>query len=474
MLDRKYVMTIGGRSVAGARQMDVLNPATGEAIAQAPNCTQDELDAAVAAARAAFPGWRDTPIAERQRMVAGIADVLNANLEELSTLFTLEQGRPIEGARMEIAGSGYWAQGAAAMAPETKIVEDGPERRMEIRRVPVGVVAGIVPWNFPILLAMQKIAPALVAGCTMVVKPSPFTPLTMLRLAELIGDGLPAGVLNVVSGGDALGPMLTAHPGIDKISFTGSSATGKKVMASAANDLKRVTLELGGNDPAIVMPDVDIADVAPKLFWGAFLNNAQLCLATKRLYIHKDIYEPLSKAIVDYAKAIVVGDGMKDGVALGPIQNAPQYRRVLDLIEGARRSGLTFMFEGDAPKGGGYFVPVTIIDNPPEDAPVVTQEAFGPVLPLLKFDDVDDVIARANNTEYGLGASVWSKDLVQAEAIASRLDAGIVWINEIHYAGPHVTLAGRKASGVGAENGMEGMLEFTAIKTVVTKKPVVA
>lgn len=467
-------MYIDGRSVAGARSMNIINPATGEAFAQAPDCAREELDLAVAAAQRAFPTWSATPLHERQRVVNVIAGVLNDNVEELKQIFTREQGKPLSFAEMEIRGAAFWAQGAATLAPQDSVIEDTAERRIETRRVPAGVAACIVPWNFPVLLAFQKIAPALVAGCTLVVKPSPYTPLTLLRIMELVGDKIPPGIVNVVTGGDALGPMLTAHPGINKISFTGSTATGKKVMAGAATDLKRVTLELGGNDPAIVMPDVDIAEVAPKLFWAAFVNSGQLCLATKRLYIHKDIYAPLTQAICQYASAVVVGDGAAPETGLGPIQNRVQFDRVRALIDGARRSGLKFLFEGKAPQGPGYFVPITIIDNPPDDAPVVTQEAFGPVLPMLKFDTVEEVIARANATEYGLGASVWSRDLKQADAVAGRLDAGVVWINEIHHMSPFTVLAGRKQSGIGAENGIEGLLEFTAIKTVITNKGLAA
>jgi acyl-CoA reductase-like NAD-dependent aldehyde dehydrogenase len=466
MLEHRFVMMIGGRARPGAAQRDILNPATAEVVARAPDCSADELDQAVAAARAAFATWRDVPIGERQAKVAGIAKILIANKEELAHIFTLEMGRPRPGAEAEVLGAAQRAEGAATIAPETRIVPSAPDRRVEIRRVPLGVVACIIPWNFPLLLAVQKIAPALVAGCTVVVKPSPFTPLTMLRLAELLGDLFPPGVLNVVSGGDTLGPMLTAHPGIDKISFTGSTATGKKVMESASRTLTRVTLELGGNDPAIVMPDVDIATVVPKLFWGAFYNSAQFCLATKRLYIHEDIYAPLSSALVDYARGVAMGNGMDEGVMLGPIQNAPQYRRVAALVEAARQRGLNFLFEGARPEASGYFIPVTIIDNPPEDDPVVTDEAFGPVLPLLKFSDIDDVVARANASPYGLGASIWCRDGALADAIATRIDAGTIWINEIHQSGPFLTIAGRKQSGIGVENGIDGMLEYTAVKAV--------
>jgi acyl-CoA reductase-like NAD-dependent aldehyde dehydrogenase len=343
----------------------------------------------------------------------------------------------------------------------------------ETRHVPIGVVAAIAPWNFPMTLAIWKIAPALLTGNTVVLKPSPFTPLTSLKMGELFRDLLPPGVLNVVCGGDRLGPWLTEHPDIGKIAFTGSTATGRRVMQSASGRLKRITLELGGNDAAIVLPDVDVRETAAKLFWGAFRNSSQYCLATKRLYVHEAIYGEFAAALVDYARGVVVGDGAQPGTGLGPIQNRPQYERVKDLIADARRNGVRFLAGGDIPEGKGYFVPVTILDNPPDAARSVVEEAFGPVLPLLRYRDVDEVVRRANDTDYGLGGSVWSRDLSLARSIARRLETGTVWINHIHAMSPDVPFGGRKQSGLGVENGQDGLLEYTNVQTVAVESAAV-
>jgi len=317
---------------------------------------------------------------------------------------------------------------------------------------------------------MFKLAPALLAGNTVVLKPSPFTPLTTLKIGEILRDVLPPGVLNIVTGGDALGPWMTSHPGIDKVSFTGSTQTGRKVMESAASTLKRVTLELGGNDAAIVMPDVDVAAVAEQLFWAAFRNTGQICIATKRMYVHKDIYEPLKEALVAYAVTVKMGDGAEQGTQMGPIQNKLQYARVLDLIADAKAKGYKFLIGGETSTAPGYFVPVTIIDNPPEDSRIVQEEQFGPVLPLLKFDDLDEVIGRANASDYGLGGSVWSADEDKALEIASRLATGTVWINESQHLSPLAAFGGHKQSGVGVEGALEGLLEYTNTQTVFVKK----
>jgi aldehyde dehydrogenase (NAD+) len=276
--------------------------------------------------------------------------------------------------------------------------------------------------------------------------------------------------LNVVAGGDALGPWMTAHPDIDKISFTGSTQTGRRVMAGAAETLKRVTLELGGNDAAIVLPDVDVEKVAEQLFWAAFRNTGQICIATKRMYVHKDVYEPLKKALVDYAATVKMGDGAEQGVQLGPIQNKPQYQRVLDLIQDARDNGYQFLTGGEPSAAPGYFLPITIIDNPPESSRIVQEEQFGPVLPLLRVDSIDEAIERANASEYGLGGSVWSADPDKALAVGARLQTGTVWINESQYLTPLASFAGHKQSGVGVENGLEGLLEYTNTQTIVVRR----
>lgn len=463
-----YSMTINGRAVRSGQTREIVNPATEELVASVPEGSQDDLNAAIAAAKAAFPAWSARPIAERQAMVAAIGDAIEHRADDFMRLLTLEQGKARAGAEWEIGGSVIWCREIAKQELPVEYIERTETRTVETRRVPLGVVGGITPWNFPVLLAIWKIAPALVAGNTMVLKPSPSTPLCTLKLGELLADVLPPGVLNIVAGGNDLGAWLTQHPDVRKISFTGSTATGRKIMASASGNLKRITLELGGNDPAIVLPDVDVKETAKQLFWAAFQNSAQFCVAAKRLYIHDDIYDELAKELVAFASGIKVGDGSQQGTDLGPIQNAAQFEKLKALLEDARDQGLTFLTGGDIPEGKGYFVPVTIIDNPPEDSAVVKEEAFGPVLPLLRYSDIEDVVARANDSEYGLAASVWGKDINAAKSIAERIEAGTVWINEIHSFSPHVAFGGHKQSGIGIENSLHGLAEYTNSQTIVT------
>lgn len=467
--DGDYTMTIGGKPAGAAASLGVVNPATGQVFAEAPDAGAAELEAAIAAARAAQPAWRATPIAERRARLEQAADLIEAHIEPLASLFTREQGRPTDGARGEIEQAVYWMRATADLDVPVDVTEDTDTRRIEVRHEPLGVVCAITPWNFPVTLAVWKITPALLTGNTLVLKPSPFTPLCTLKIGELLAGVFPPGVLNVISGGDALGPLMTAHPGFAKISFTGSTATGKRVMEAASRHLTRLTLELGGNDAAIVLPDVDVAAIAQQIFFGAFFNTAQICVATKRLYIHEDIYPALRDALHGLAQAMPVGDGAEQGSVLGPVQNRPQYERVLSLIDDAKKTGLTLL-EGRAVPQGGYFIPVTLVDNPPEDSRVVKEEAFGPILPLLSFRDVDDVIARANATEYGLAGAVWSADVERAVEIAGRLETGTVWINQNLQATPLTPLAGAKHSGFGVENGVAGLLEFTQAKAIYIPK----
>ncbi|MUZ64339.1 aldehyde dehydrogenase family protein [Agrobacterium vitis] len=462
-----YTMTIDGKAVSAASSFEVFNPATEEVIAKAPDASREQLEAAVSAAKAAFPAWSARPLAERQAFVARLGDAIEAHAEEFMRLLTREQGKAFKGAEWEVGGSAIWCREIAKQKLPLHVAEKTDGRTVETRRVPLGVVGGITPWNFPILLAVWKIAPALVAGNTMVLKPSPYTPLCTLKLGEIVRDILPPGVLNIVSGGNDLGSWLTQHKDISKISFTGSTATGRKIMEACSGNLKRITLELGGNDPAIVLPDVNVKETAEKLFWAAFQNSAQFCVAAKRLYIHEDIYDELAEALVAYARTVKVGDGAEQGTDLGPIQNRMQFEKLKNLLADAKDKGLRFLLGGEVDDRKGFFVPVTIIDNPPEDSRVVVEEAFGPVLPLLKFKDIDDVIHRANNTEYGLAASVWGKDIAAARGIAERIEAGTVWVNEIHSFSPHVAFGGHKQSGIGIENALEGLSEYTNSQTLV-------
>lgn len=465
-----YVMTIDGTATSGEQTIDVVNPATGKPFAAAPDCTKAQLDIAVAGAKRAFKTWRYTPIADRQAMVAKAGDLLLAHANEMARLFTREQGRPVEMAKQEIEGAGMWMKAVAQMTPPVHVYEDSAEQFIETRYVPLGVVCAIAPWNFPVNLAMWKVAPALVAGNTTILKPSPFTPLCTLKIGELFADVFPAGVCNVVSGGDDLGPMMTSHPGFAKISFTGSTATGKRVMESAAKDLKRVTLELGGNDAAIVLPDVDLDVVAEKIFFGAFFNSAQICVATKRLYVHEDVYDGLRDRLAAIAGAVKMGDGTAQGTVLGPIQNKRQYDRVVALLEDAKANQLTLIQGTAVPDSDGYFVPVTIVDNPPEAARVVQEEAFGPILPMLKFTNIDDVIDRTNASEYGLAGAVWTADTKKGLEIARRMETGTVWVNQNLNLRPDTPFAGHKQSGAGVENGLEGLLEYMVPQSVYVAK----
>jgi acyl-CoA reductase-like NAD-dependent aldehyde dehydrogenase len=461
-----YVMTIDGKSAPAEATIEVVNPATGKPFGAAPDCSKAQLDAAVSSAKTAFKSWRRTPITERQAMVAKAGDLLIAHADEMARLFTREQGRPVDAAKQEILGAGAWMKAVSAMTPPVHVSEDSDTQFIETRYVPLGVICAIAPWNFPVSLAMWKVAPALVAGNTMVLKPSPFTPLCTLKIGEIFRDVFPPGVFNVISGGDELGPLMTSHPGFAKISFTGSSATGKRVMESASKDLKRVTLELGGNDAAIVLPDVDLDAVAQKIFFGAFFNSAQICVATKRLYVHEDVYDGLRDRLAAIASTVKVGDGAEQGTVLGPIQNKRQYERVMDLLNDAKANDLTLIQGSAIPDNGGYFVPVTIVDNPPEDSRVVQEEAFGPILPMLKFSQIDDVIDRANASEYGLAGAVWSADTDKAVDIARRMETGTVWVNQNLNLRPDTPFGGHKNSGFGVENGMEGLLEYMAPQAV--------
>lgn len=466
-----FVMTINGCPVVSQNAEPVFNPATRQVLTTAPSATREHLDDTVAAAQRAFASWAATDLAHRQATVSSIGDRLAAHANEFMALLTFEQGKPRPMAEWEVYGSVAWFHEVAKQSLPEEVIEDTSQRRVISRRTPLGVVAAIVPWNFPILLAVWKIAPALIAGNTVIVKPSPFTPLCDLKLVEIVQDLLPPGVLSAVSGGDELGKWMTAHDGIAKVAFTGSTETGKQVMRSAAGTLKRITLELGGNDPAIVLGDVNPEKLAPQLFWAAFQNNAQFCNAAKRIYIHDSIYDEVRDALVAYAETVVVGDGSQAETQLGPIQNEPQYRKVAEYFDDCRAHGYTFALGGRIDTAAkGWFVPVTLVDNPPEDSRLVAEEPFGPIVPLLRWSDEADVIRRANDTPWGLGASVWGEDLGTIQRIARQLESGTVWLNEVHQYSPRQVFGGHKQSGIGAENSLHGLAEYTNHQTITLNK----
>ncbi len=467
-----YSMLINGEKVTTEQQLHVINPATEEVLAYVPVATKEHLNSAVEAARNALPSWSAKSLEERSELISNFAEKISEKKEELAQLLTMEQGKPLNFARVELDMAVQWCRETAKYNLNSEVIEETDQYIVEKSYAPVGVVAAIVPWNFPILLTMFKAPAALLAGNTIIVKPSPYTPLSTLLLGELAQEFFPPGVFNVLSGDDNLGPWITEHPNIDKVSFTGSSATGKKVMQSAAENLKRVTLELGGNDAAIVLPDVDPKEIAPKLFWAGFMNSGQVCINAKRFYIHKDIYEDVLNELVTIAQTIKVGNGLDSDSLLGPVQNKAQYEKVKNLIADAQKEGVHFALGGEVEveNEAGYFIPITIADNPPENSRIVTEEPFGPVIPLLKYEDYDDVIERANNSDYGLGSSVWGKDIELAKTIAQRLQAGTTWINECAVLSPSVPFGGHKQSGLGFENGLDGLKEYTLCKIIRINK----
>lgn len=467
---KEFSMTINGEAVFTKNTLPVINPANEEVIAQVPHSDQNHLNSAVNAARNAFPAWSALSYEERVAKLEEFADAFYQHRDELARLFTLEMGRPLEGSLQEIIGASATCKAIAKLRLPREILEETENHYVERSYTPLGVAGLIVPWNFPVTLAIWKIAPALLTGNTIIVRPSPNTPLTALILGEIAREIFPAGVFNVITGGNELGAWMTEHPEIDKISFTGSTVTGKKVMQGASVNLKRVTLELGGNDAAIVLEDADPKEVAEPLFWAAFRNTAQICIATKRLYVHEKIYDELLEELVNYAKTVKVGDGMEPESMIGPIQNKMQYDKVKDLIEDVKRSGANIVCGGEVEEKPGYFIPVTIVDNPAEDSRVVVEEAFGPVLPVLKYHDYDEVIQRANDSIYGLAGSVWGKNLELAKSIANRLETGTVWINEAHILTPQFPFGGHKQSGIGVEHSRDGLAEYTNTKVVMVKK----
>lgn len=458
-------MLIDGKLVGGASTLDVLNPATEQVIASCARADEAQLNQAVAAAKAAFPAWSSRPLAERAKLILELADAMEKEIDDFGHLITEEQGRPLPHAAFEVVLGVGTLRGIAAMDLPTKVLRETDEVQVLEQRLPLGVVAAITPWNGPIILLMQKVAPALLAGNTMVVKPSPTTPLSTLKFGELCARILPPGVLNIIVDQNDLGEALTTHPDVAKISFTGSNATGKKVMRAAAGTLKRLTLELGGNDAAIVLDDIAPAEAAQKVFDAAMINAGQICMAAKRAYVPEDMYDEFVNALVDLADNHVVDDGLAQGAQMGPLQNRAQYEKVKNYLEDAHRDGKV-VAGGAAMDRPGYFIRPTIVRDIDENSPLVREEQFGPVLPVLKYSDLDEVIARANDSEYGLGGTVWTGDPERGLEVAKRINSGLVWVNQHMMLPVDLPVGGAKQSGIGAENGLEGLLEYTQRKII--------
>ncbi|KAJ8118556.1 hypothetical protein ONZ43_g3970 [Nemania bipapillata] len=434
----RFFNVIGGNISDTPKERRTTNPSTLDANPQAPLSTQQDVDRAINMARNAAPVWAAVPWEERARAIERFADAIEANAEELSKLIIMQQGKPPMWAQHEISLSVQWLREFCRLSPPGDVIEDTKGRKVSTRYTPLGIVVGIVPWNFSI----------------------------HLKVAEIASNFFPAGVIQALSGDDNLGPWLTQHPDVNMVSFTGSAGVGKRIMESCSKTLKRVTLELGGNDAAIVCADVDPTFVASKVGFIAFANAGQICIAVKRVYVHESVYEGVLSALVAFIKGLKVG--IEVDSFLGPLSTKAQYDHVKGLLEDIKHAGLTIATAGtESPLHlKGYFLDATIVENPPEDSRIVVEEQFGPILPVMKWTDEHDVIQRVNATEFGLGASIWTRDLAQADRMASQLQAGNIWVNCHAEMQPSTPFSGHKQSGLGVEMGSDGLKAYCNVQSV--------
>ena len=460
-----YQLLIDGQLVDGAATLDVIDPAQGAVFATCARADEAQLEQAIAAAKRAFPAWAALAPDERQAYLKQLADAMEARQDEFCKLLTREQGKPLPQSAFEIGVSIATLRYFGEQSLPVQTIRETDDGKILEQRTPLGVVAAITPWNFPMALLLVKVAPGLVAGNTMIAKPAPTTPLTTILFGQLAAEILPAGVFNVIVDANDLGAKLTTHPDIAKVSFTGSTGTGKRVMESAAGTLKRLTLELGGNDVAIVLDDVDPKVVAPKVFAAAMINAGQVCLAAKRVYAPRAIYDELCEELARLAREAVVDDGLNQGAQVGPLQNKQQFDKVLEIIDDARAQG-TVLAGGGALDRAGYFIAPTVVRDLPDTARLVREEQFGPAIPVLAYDAIDEVIRRANDSEYGLGGTIWTNDAERGVEVAMRIQTGTIWVNKHMDMPLDVPFGGAKQSGIGREQGIDGLGEFTQGKII--------
>ena len=466
-----YRNTVNGTLAEPASSYEIFNPANGQSLGMAPESDEQEVDRAVQSAMLAQKSWAKHSDQERRDIIHKVAQILGENSEYLAELITREQGKPLSGpgSRFEMQACVGWTQVPASLELPPEVVYEDDERKDTLHRVPLGVVAAIAPWNWPLMIAIWQIIPAIRMGNTVVLKPSEYTPIATLEMVRLINQALPAGVLNTVTGDGTIGSKLIHHPDISKIMFTGSETTGRRIIEASAKSLSPITLELGGNDAAIVMPGTNIKNIATDLFWGAFLNMGQTCACIKRLYVHEDDYEAVMTELSAIANEMKIGDGMDESVLIGPLQNKMQFEKVRELVSDAQTSGCDVREFGEVPEQG-YFMPLTLVGDIKDGHRLVDEEQFGPALPIIRYRDLEDAIESANRLDAGLGASLWTNTPADASELATQLEAGTVWINQHGAIHPMVPFGGNKASGYGVEFGVEGLKAVTQSRVISMKK----
>lgn len=455
-------LIMNGLKVKGlAENFAVLNPANERIITEVGSASFEQVNETIQAALTAFKQWKNVSDAAVNEVFTKVVVDIRSEKDEIAQLITLEQGKTFGMAQFEVEAGASWIEYLASLEIPVETFQDPNGKTIQVFNRPLGVVASITPWNWPFMIAVWHLFPALKTKNCVVNKPSEYTPLSTIKLVEIINRHLPQGVCSIVLGKGAVGQALSEHPDIAKVTFTGSTRTGQSILSHSVNTLKSVVLELGGNDVGIVLEDADINSTAEKIFGSAFLNAGQTCAALKRLYVHENVYDALTEKLVQIADTQVLGDGMDVSTSFGPVQNKMQYDKVKSLIADAVRHGGKIITQNKPVPESGYFIAPTLVTNVQEGVALVDEEQFGPVLPIVKFSDINEVIQRTNNTSFGLGGSVWSKDIEKAKYIASQMETGTVWINSHSDLSPAAAFGGWKLSGLGYSFGLDGLLLFT-------------